>query len=144
MDNRIDAITINNGYSSCLNPTNSQMILSLDKNKLSVMQVDRKKMKSYYIFDPIISITSKSIFIIDFFKSLLSFNKLENIKKSIRRDASTIRLFIFIMAIFIISQLLPMSDASEPLRNPYEILGVSRRATLQDIRKAYKNLVKEW
>ncbi|KAK0166405.1 hypothetical protein PV328_004828 [Microctonus aethiopoides] len=144
MDNRIDAITINNGYCSCLNPTNSQMILSLDKNKLSVMQVDRKKMKSYYIFDPIISITSKSIFIIDFFKSLLSFNKLENIKKSIRRDASTIRLFIFIMAIFIISQLLPMSDASEPLRNPYEILGVSRRATLQDIRKAYKNLVKEW
>lgn len=30
------------------------------------------------------------------------------------------------------------------LGNPYNILGVHRKATLQEIRKAYKQLAKEW
>lgn len=30
------------------------------------------------------------------------------------------------------------------LGNPYKILGVNRKATLQEIRKAYKQLAKEW
>lgn len=28
--------------------------------------------------------------------------------------------------------------------NPYEILGVNRYASIQEIRKAYKQLAKEW
>lgn len=30
------------------------------------------------------------------------------------------------------------------LGNPYKILGVNRKATLQEIRRAYKQLAKEW
>jgi preprotein translocase subunit Sec63 len=30
------------------------------------------------------------------------------------------------------------------MRNPYEILGVAKHASLGDIRKAYKQLAKEW
>ncbi|KAH0552612.1 hypothetical protein KQX54_013286 [Cotesia glomerata] len=40
--------------------------------------------------------------------------------------------------------ILSIANASEPLRNPYEVLGVTRHVTSQEIRKAYKNLVKEW
>ena len=51
---------------------------------------------------------------------------------------------MFLTVVLIIIQSLPMVEASEPLRNPYHILGVTRHATMLDIRKAYKNLVKEW
>lgn len=33
---------------------------------------------------------------------------------------------------------------SGELGNPYQILGLSRRATQQEIRKAYLQLAKEW
>jgi len=34
--------------------------------------------------------------------------------------------------------------ASNTLGDPYKILGLTRQASLQDIRKAYKQLAKEW
>lgn len=34
--------------------------------------------------------------------------------------------------------------ADDQLGNPYRILGVDRKATLHDIRQAYRNLVKKW
>ncbi|XP_071876722.1 dnaJ homolog subfamily C member 16 l(3)80Fg [Bombus fervidus] len=53
--------------------------------------------------------------------------------------------FSFFIVIFIVTtHLLSTVSASESLGNPYKILGVHKRATLQEIRKAYKNLVKEW
>ena len=53
--------------------------------------------------------------------------------------------FSFFIAIFIVTTyLLSSVSGIESLGNPYKILGVHKRATLQEIRKAYKNLVKEW
>ncbi|XP_044593084.1 dnaJ homolog subfamily C member 16 [Cotesia glomerata] len=57
---------------------------------------------------------------------------------------SFVRLPIFYSIIFIVVNILSIANASEPLRNPYEVLGVTRHVTSQEIRKAYKNLVKEW
>lgn len=54
---------------------------------------------------------------------------------------------ISIIALFLI-QLLSICQhveaSSEKLGDPYKILGVDRRASLQDIRRAYKQLAKEW
>lgn len=36
------------------------------------------------------------------------------------------------------------AEAVKPLGNPYAILGIGRLANVQEIRKAYKQLVKEW
>ncbi|XP_076663980.1 dnaJ homolog subfamily C member 16 l(3)80Fg isoform X2 [Andrena cerasifolii] len=53
--------------------------------------------------------------------------------------------FSFFIVIFIVTtHLLSSVSGIESLGNPYKILGVHKRATLQEIRKAYKNLVKEW
>ncbi|EFN79950.1 dnaJ homolog subfamily C member 16 [Harpegnathos saltator] len=52
--------------------------------------------------------------------------------------------FLLLLCLLLISQLTPSVVAVDSLGNPYKILGVSRHATLQDIRKAYKHLVKEW
>lgn len=84
---------------------------------------------------------------------MLSINFLtsESINKrlnNINRKASYIELlmkFSFFIVIFIVTTyLLSSVSGSESLGNPYKILGVHKRATLQEIRKAYKNLVKEW
>ncbi|XP_014209177.1 dnaJ homolog subfamily C member 16 [Copidosoma floridanum] len=56
----------------------------------------------------------------------------------------SVRVFVVLVCLVLILQSLPSADASEPLGNPYKILGVSRHATQKDIRKSYKNLVKEW
>lgn len=40
--------------------------------------------------------------------------------------------------------LLAEVNSSEKLGDPYKILGVDRRATTQEIRRAYKQLAKEW
>lgn len=84
---------------------------------------------------------------------MLSINFLtsESINKrlnNISRKASYTELlmkFSFLIVIFIVTTyLLSSVSGSESLGNPYKILGVHKRATLQEIRKAYKNLVKEW
>lgn len=60
-----------------------------------------------------------------------------------RRLAPLARLSVFFATLFVI-QLLPLTEAGKPLGNPYQILGVTRHVTLQELRKAYKLLVKEW
>lgn len=61
-----------------------------------------------------------------------------------QRTGFPIKVSIILISLVFILQLLPLASASEQLGNPYHILGVSRQATLKDIRKAYKLLVKEW
>ncbi|XP_011637350.1 dnaJ homolog subfamily C member 16 [Pogonomyrmex barbatus] len=51
---------------------------------------------------------------------------------------------LLLLSLLTILQLMPSAIAGESLGDPYKILGVSRHATMQDIRKAYKHLVKEW
>ncbi|XP_015605119.1 dnaJ homolog subfamily C member 16 isoform X2 [Cephus cinctus] len=67
-----------------------------------------------------------------------------NLKRKMENIAPLARLSFYLATLFIVIQLLPLTEAGEPLGNPYEVLGVSKHATLQDIRKAYKHLVKEW
>jgi DnaJ family protein C protein 16 len=65
-------------------------------------------------------------------------------KSSQRHCNSSITTFIILTSLIFIVQLVSLTNASEPLGNPYHILGLSRHATLKEIRKAYKQLVKEW
>lgn len=51
---------------------------------------------------------------------------------------------LLLLSVFAALQLTLPVVAGDSLGDPYKILGVSKRATLQDIRKAYKHLVKEW
>ncbi|XP_012528124.1 dnaJ homolog subfamily C member 16 [Monomorium pharaonis] len=54
------------------------------------------------------------------------------------------RYVLLLLGLFAVVQLTPSALAGDTLGNPYKILGVSKRATIQEIRKAYKNLAKEW
>ncbi|CAL7950285.1 unnamed protein product [Xylocopa violacea] len=85
------------------------------------------------------------MFPINFLKVFGLISKQSN---NINRKTDNIRLlmrFSFFIVIFIVTTyLLTSASGSETLGNPYKILGVHKRATLQEIRKAYKNLVKEW
>ncbi|EGI65031.1 DnaJ-like protein subfamily C member 16 [Acromyrmex echinatior] len=54
------------------------------------------------------------------------------------------RYMFLLLSLFALLQLTLPAAAGDSLGDPYKILGVSKHATLQDIRKAYKHLVKEW
>ncbi|XP_015511328.2 dnaJ homolog subfamily C member 16 [Neodiprion lecontei] len=89
---------------------------------------------------------SKVVRVINFFfvDFTLFDNKIQMMKNNLRNIVSLARLSLVLATLSIVIQLLPLTEAAEPLGNPYEILGVSRHSTIQDIRKAYKHLVKEW
>jgi len=58
--------------------------------------------------------------------------------------APLMRYAFLLLSFFAILQLTSSVVAGDSLGDPYKILGVSKHATVQDIRKAYKHLVKEW
>ncbi|XP_014481726.1 PREDICTED: dnaJ homolog subfamily C member 16 [Dinoponera quadriceps] len=51
---------------------------------------------------------------------------------------------LLLLCLLLVIQLTPSVVAVDSLGDPYKILGVPKHASLQDIRKAYKHLVKEW
>lgn len=59
---------------------------------------------------------------------------------SCRRPRTSPLFLTIILLLFLGEQL--VKTAAE--YDPYKVLGVSRSATQAEIRKAYKNLVKEW
>ncbi|XP_050581000.1 dnaJ homolog subfamily C member 16 [Bombus affinis] len=82
---------------------------------------------------------------INFLRTSESVAKRSNNSNRKAIDIELLMRFSFFIVIFIVTtHLLSTVSASESLGNPYKILGVHKRATLQEIRKAYKNLVKEW
>lgn len=50
------------------------------------------------------------------------------------------RLAVYFIFILCLSSLVALQNIDDP----YQVLGINRRASLQDIRKAYKQLAKEW
>ncbi|KAL4706296.1 hypothetical protein ACJJTC_004905 [Scirpophaga incertulas] len=51
--------------------------------------------------------------------------------------------WVWVIAVIVVVSLVPLIIAQK-IGDPYKILGVHRRATLTEIRKAYKQLAKEW
>lgn len=43
-----------------------------------------------------------------------------------------------------LANIIIITHALKPLDDPYKILGVKKSATVQELRKAYKMLAKEW
>lgn len=58
--------------------------------------------------------------------------------------ASLMKYTVLLLSVLVILQLTPLTVGSDTLGDPYKILGVSKYATIQEIRKAYKHLAKEW
>ncbi|XP_031828504.1 dnaJ homolog subfamily C member 16 l(3)80Fg isoform X1 [Nomia melanderi] len=82
---------------------------------------------------------------INFLRTSKSVSKRSNnINRKVVNIELLMRFSFFIVIFIIITNLLSSAGGIESLGNPYKILGVHKRATLQEIRKAYKNLVKEW
>ncbi|KAK2580353.1 hypothetical protein KPH14_001249 [Odynerus spinipes] len=83
--------------------------------------------------------------LIDILMTFVSINKRSNYAvKGVKGILPLMKFSFVLVTLFAVFELLPFTVGAEPLGNPYEILGIPRHATLRDIRKAYKNLVKEW
>jgi len=85
--------------------------------------------------------------LIDFLMTYASTSKRESYSDATKNNniALLMRYAFLLLSFLIILQLTPsVVVASDSLGDPYKILGVSKHATIQDIRKAYKHLVKEW
>ncbi|KAF7992695.1 hypothetical protein HCN44_005039 [Aphidius gifuensis] len=125
---------------------NKKLILLKSSDKSSWNNNNKlSSKKELLLFDIYVFIELQLILFINFLIKLTEiFKKSNDTRFKMTSVKSIMRLILFIFMIVLIIQLLPVTDASEPLGNPYEILGVTRHAKLQDIRKAYKNLVKEW
>lgn len=54
------------------------------------------------------------------------------------------KLFYFNFLIFIICVILTVIIHCNDFENPYKILGISKSASSDEIKKAYKSLVKLW
>ncbi|XP_057336763.1 dnaJ homolog subfamily C member 16 [Microplitis mediator] len=111
---------------------NNEIFINIYKNKVKFMSWFDILVKPQFISR--INFINKS--------SLLKSDKYNIV--NMKSIVSFLRSLMYFTVIFIVVNILSVADASEPLRNPYEVLGVTRHATIQDIRKAYKNLVKEW
>lgn len=48
------------------------------------------------------------------------------------------------IVLFLLVTLIHYADSTANLGDPYKILGIDRKASLQEIRRAYKQLAKEW
>ncbi|KAL7306855.1 hypothetical protein TKK_0001016 [Trichogramma kaykai] len=57
-------------------------------------------------------------------------------------SSCAVRVSVLLLGLCATLQLSPVN--AEPLGNPYNILGVSRKADSKEIKRAYKNLVREW
>ncbi|KAL2744675.1 dnaJ subfamily C member 16 isoform X2 [Vespula maculifrons] len=83
--------------------------------------------------------------LIDILMTFVSINKRPNYAvKGVGGILPLMKFSFVLVTLFAVCELLPFTVGAEHLGNPYEILGIPRHATLRDIRKAYKNLVKEW
>lgn len=49
-----------------------------------------------------------------------------------------------VLCLALLATIAQVSSAAAAGTDPYKILGVTKHATLQDIRRAYKQLAKEW
>ena len=98
------------------------------------------KSKFSFKSENIRTLRSKKI-IIHFYNIL---NKCIRQKNSSKMNTDPLRLGVILLTFLFILQMLSSICVAEPLGNPYHILGITRHASLKDIRKAYKNLAKEW
>ncbi|XP_043269682.1 dnaJ homolog subfamily C member 16 [Venturia canescens] len=121
-----------------------RQLSAFDKIINSHSQACELEDKQSFISSQRIAVSSRIIFFLQFFDNSTGYYRRSKSIQRMENLASSVKFLLLLGTLFVLIQLLPLTEASEPLRNPYDILGVSRRSTLQEIRKAYKNLVKEW
>lgn len=60
-----------------------------------------------------------------------------------RRGSRQARTYPAVVAIFLLMMIMPMAKTASEY-DPYKILGVGMSASQAEIKRAYKNLAKEW